>query len=95
MTLLASITAEGVGSCLVVEGPTTREVFEACPERVLAPSLRDRRIVVLKPIRPQGRQGAQDRRGRQMRARLPATVLPGPQPHRAGLFKGQGATPQG
>ena len=26
LTLLASITGEGLGPCLVVEGPTTREV---------------------------------------------------------------------
>ncbi len=47
MTLLASITREGLGPCLAVEGPTTREVFEAYLERVLAPSLRHGRIVVL------------------------------------------------
>jgi transposase len=47
VTLLASITAEGVGPCLAVEGPTTREVFEAYLERVLAPTLRPGRIVVL------------------------------------------------
>jgi hypothetical protein len=29
VTLLASITREGLGPCLAVEGPTTREVFEA------------------------------------------------------------------
>jgi hypothetical protein len=40
VTLLASITAEGIGPCLAVEGATTREVFEAYLERALAPSLR-------------------------------------------------------
>ena len=47
VTLLASITREGLGPCLAVEGPTTREVFEAYLERVLAPSLRPGRIVML------------------------------------------------
>ncbi len=47
VTLLASITAEGVGPCLAVEGPTTREVFEAYLERVLAPTLRPGRVIVL------------------------------------------------
>jgi hypothetical protein len=47
VTLLASITAEGVGPCLAVEGPTTRGVFEAYLQRVLAPSLRPGQVVVL------------------------------------------------
>ena len=47
VTLLASITAEGTGPCLAVEGPTTREVFEAYLERVLAPALRPGQTVVL------------------------------------------------
>ncbi len=37
MTLLASITHRGVGPCLAVEGPATRDVFETYLERVLAP----------------------------------------------------------
>ncbi len=47
VTLLASITAGGVGPCLAVEGPTTRGVFEAYLERVLAPRLRSGQVVVL------------------------------------------------
>jgi hypothetical protein len=40
VTLLASITAEGIGPCLAVEGATSREVFETYLEHALAPSLR-------------------------------------------------------
>ncbi len=49
VTLLASITAEGLGPCpAAVEGSTTREVFEAYPlERVLAPTLRGAQVVVM------------------------------------------------
>ena len=36
-----------MGSCLAVEGATTRGVFEAYLERVLAPSLRPGRVVVM------------------------------------------------
>ena len=46
-TLLASMTAEGMGPCLAVEGPTTKLVFEAYVERVLAPSLRPGQVVIL------------------------------------------------
>jgi transposase len=47
VTLLASITREGLGPCLAVEGATTREVFEAYMEGVLAPSLSPGRMVVM------------------------------------------------
>jgi transposase len=47
VTLLASITAEGVGPSLAVEGATTRAVFEAYLERVLVPSLRPGQVVVM------------------------------------------------
>ncbi len=47
VTLLASITRGGLGPCLAVEGPTTREVFEAYLERVLAPTLKPGQMVVM------------------------------------------------
>ena len=45
--LLASMTAEGMGSCLAVVGSTTKAVFEAYLERVLAPTLRPGQVVVM------------------------------------------------
>jgi len=47
VTLLASMSLEGMGPCLAVEGPTTKAVFEAYLERVLAPSLRPGQVVVM------------------------------------------------
>ena len=47
VTLLASLTTEGLGPCLAVEGATRREVFETYLERVLAPALRPGQIVVM------------------------------------------------
>ncbi len=46
-TLLASMSLEGMGPCLVMEGATTAMVFEAYAEQVLTPSLRRGQIVVL------------------------------------------------
>jgi transposase len=46
-TLLASMTAEGMGPCLAVEGATTGIVFEAYIERVLVASLRQGQVVVM------------------------------------------------
>src|SRR5215208_1951438 len=47
MTLLASMSAGGMGPCLAVEGPTTREVFETYLEEVLVPSLKAGQVVVM------------------------------------------------
>jgi transposase len=47
VTLLSSITTEGLGPCLAVEGSTTREVFETYLEHVLAPSLEPGQMVVM------------------------------------------------
>ena len=46
-TLLASISVEGMGPTLAVEGVTDGKVFEAYLEGVLAPSLRRGQIVVM------------------------------------------------
>src|SRR5215210_685246 len=46
-TLLASMTIEGMGPSLAVEGATTAVVFEAYVEKVLAPSLKEGQIAVM------------------------------------------------
>jgi len=45
--LLASMSSEGMGPSLAVEGATTKAIFEAYAERVLAPSLSPGQIVVM------------------------------------------------
>ncbi|MDQ3182937.1 MAG: transposase, partial [Actinomycetota bacterium] len=47
VTLLSSMSLEGMGPSMAVEGSTTREVFEACLERILAPTLRRGQVVAL------------------------------------------------
>ena len=46
-TLLTSISLEGMGPSLAVEGATNREVFEAYVEQVLSPTLREGQVVVM------------------------------------------------
>ncbi len=46
-TLLASMTAKGIGPCVAVVGSTTGSVFESYVEQVLAPALRPGQVVVL------------------------------------------------
>ena len=47
ITLVASMSAEGMGPSLAVEGATTREVFEAYLEHLLVPALRAGQVVVM------------------------------------------------
>ena len=46
-TVLSSMSAEGMGPSLAVEGTTTSVVFEAYVEQVLAPTLRRGQVVVM------------------------------------------------
>ena len=46
-TLLSSMTIEGMGPSLAVEGATTARVFETYVEKVLVPSLEPGQIVVM------------------------------------------------
>ncbi len=46
-TLLSSMSLEGMGPSLAVEGATTARVFETYVEKVLVPSLRSGQIVVM------------------------------------------------
>ncbi|HLM78569.1 MAG TPA: IS630 family transposase [Rubrobacteraceae bacterium] len=47
ITLLASITYEGMGPCVAVMGSTTREVFKAYIEQVLSRALKPGQVVVM------------------------------------------------
>jgi transposase len=46
-TLLASMSAEGMGPCIAVVGSTTAMVFEAYVEQALCPSLKRGQVVVM------------------------------------------------
>jgi transposase len=46
-TLVASITLEGMGPSLAVEGSTTKEVFEAYLEQVLLPEVEEGQVLIM------------------------------------------------
>jgi len=46
-TLLSSMTIEGMGPSLTIEGATTSRIFETYVEKVLVPSLEPGQIVVM------------------------------------------------
>src|SRR3712207_1118101 len=79
-TLLSSMSLEGMGPSLTVEGATTAVVFEAYVEQVLAPSLCPGEVVVMdnlgahRPKRIKAHQGAH--RGARLRAGVSAGLLP-------------------
>ncbi len=50
-TVLSSMSAQGMGPSLTVEGATTSAVFEAYVEQVLAPTLRRGQVVVMDNLR--------------------------------------------
>jgi hypothetical protein len=59
-TLLSSVTIEGMGPSLSVEGATTKAVFETYVEKVLAPRLKEGQIVVMDNLgahRPKRQRG--------------------------------------
>jgi hypothetical protein len=59
-TVLSSMSAEGIGPSLSVEGATTSVVFEAYVEQVLAPAPRKGQVLVMDnlwPIKERGSKG--------------------------------------
>jgi transposase len=69
-TVLSSMSVEGMGPSLTVEGTTTSVVFEAYVEEVLAPELRKGQVVVmdnlLKPTRDRRLRELIEQRGCQL-----------------------------
>ncbi len=47
ITLLASMSCEGMGPSIAIEGSTTKELFEAYVEHFLAPTLRPGEVIVM------------------------------------------------
>jgi hypothetical protein len=85
-TLLSSMTIEGMGPSLTIEGATTSRIFETYVEKVLVPSLEPGQIVVMDNLsahRPKTHQGAHRAAG--LRAALFAGLLSRLQPHRRGV----------
>jgi hypothetical protein len=80
-TLLSSMTMEGMGPSLAVEGSTTTQVFETYVEKVLVPSLRAGQMVVMDNLfSPQAETHQAAHRGTWLRAGVPTDLLPRLQP---------------
>jgi transposase len=68
MTLIASLSMQGMGAALILDGSADRATFEVYSEQILAPSLRAGQIVVLDNLSihlgPRVRQAIEARGGR-------------------------------
>jgi DDE superfamily endonuclease len=88
--LLAPLSLEGIGPCVAVEGSTTRAVFEAYVEQVLAPTLKKGHIVPLDNLSAhKGTRCVAGRSAGRERAVL-ATLLASFLAHRGSLLEGKG-----
>ena len=95
-TLLASITLEGMGPSLAVEGSTTKEVFEAYLEQVLLPEVEEGQVLIMDKLpahKPNRMRELIEARGCEFV--VLAQLFPGLQPHRRGLLQDQGNPTQG
>ena len=94
-TVLSSMSIEGMGPSLTVEGATTSAVFETYVEQVLAPTLRSRgQVVVMDNLfsahKGERIKGMIEGRGWQL-VYLPSYSLRISIPHRGSVLEDQGA----
>jgi hypothetical protein len=92
-TLLASMTTEGMGPCMMVVGATNYEGRFGDLRRTTSRARPQPRRGGCdgQPWRSQGREGARTDPTERLRACVPAALLTGPQPARGGVFEGQGS----
>ncbi len=93
-TVLSSMSIEGMGPSLTVEGATTSAVFETYVEQVLAPTLRRGQVVVMDNLfsahKGERIKGMIEGRGCQL-LYLPSYSLRISTPHRGSVLEDQGA----
>jgi hypothetical protein len=93
-TFIAGLRSDRLTAPFVIEGPIDRNAFNAYVETQLAPSLQPGDIVILDNLSVhKSAKAGRHSRSRRLAA-VPAAILPGPEPHRDGIRKAQGASAQ-
>jgi hypothetical protein len=95
-TFVAGLRQSGIIAPFVLDGPMTGDMFRAYVERVLAPSLEPGDVVVMDNLaahKVAGIRNAIAAVGASVA--LPAAVLAGPKPDRAGALEAESAPAQG
>jgi transposase len=59
-TMISSVRLDGSTACMVVDGATTKDIFEACIEQILLPTLKAGDIVILDNLSAHKSQRALD-----------------------------------
>jgi hypothetical protein len=90
-TFVAGLRSTGLVAPLVLDGPMTGEAFRVYVEQFLAPALSKGDVVVMDNLSAHKVAGIEAAiRARGCQPALPAALLAGSEPHRAGLRQAQG-----
>jgi hypothetical protein len=90
-TMISSIRIDSSTACMIVDGATDTDVFEAFAESVLVPTLKPGDMVVTDNLSPpQGTPDDPTDRTNRGASAVPASLLPRFEPHRENVEQGQG-----
>jgi DDE superfamily endonuclease len=88
-TLLSSMSLEGMGPSMAIEGSTTKEVFEAYIEHFLASTLRAGQVVVMDNLSAHKGERVRKLIEERLRTALLAALFARSEPYRMGVLEGQ------
>jgi hypothetical protein len=88
-TLLSSMSLEGMGPSMAIEGSTTKEVFEAYIEHFLASTLREGQMVVMDNLAAHKGERVRKLIEERLRTALLAALFARSEPYRRGVLEGQ------
>jgi hypothetical protein len=91
-TLLSSMSLEGMGPSMAIEGSTTKEVFEANVEHFLAPTLRVGQVVIMNNLSTHKGERVRKVIEERVRTALRAALFTRSEPYRRGVLEGQAIT---
>src|SRR6202044_3640362 len=95
-TFLAALRNDRIDAPCLFDGPINGERFHAYVEQFLVPTLKPGDVGILDNLGShKGKAGGRGDRGVRTPPRLPAEILPRPQPHRAGLRQVQNSAAKG
>ena len=89
VTLISSITLEGMGPSMSIQGSSDTEAFSLYMREVLAPCLKSGQIILMDNLSVHRSLGEGSHRREGMPAVAPAQLFAGDEPHRGGFLQGE------